>query len=77
MVKLNDNLPKYNTLAARIDCSKETIICDNEEVQNFPTIRLYKAGSKSGIDFEAIKDVTIFEQFLRKNVGQEVYIILI
>uniref|UniRef100_T1JXA2 Thioredoxin domain-containing protein n=1 Tax=Tetranychus urticae TaxID=32264 RepID=T1JXA2_TETUR len=68
MKYFNDDPTKFDLLVGRIDCSKEVELCDVENVNFYPTVRLYSPTRKRPIEAIELKDFNVIEEFLRKNI---------
>lgn len=56
-------------IVAKVDCTKESELCNTESIQNYPTLRLYLAGDKTGGDYEGPRDLFSLSEFLEKQLN--------
>jgi thioredoxin domain-containing protein 5 len=59
------------TVIASVDCTVEGDLCNLEKVQGYPTLKLYRAGDKSGAEYEGPRNLASLSEFLRKQLEIE------
>lgn len=71
--------PIYKELAEKLADEADVVIADMECTENehplfpvsgFPTIRLFKPGSKTPVDYNSERDLKSFVKFLEEQVGR-------
>lgn len=52
-----------------VDCLAQPDICGEQKVEGYPTIKLFKANSKEGIDYDGDRSTDEFVSFVQSNTG--------
>ncbi|RWS28375.1 thioredoxin domain-containing protein 5-like protein [Leptotrombidium deliense] len=67
----NSDKERFGTLVARVDCTEQGPLCKSENVEGYPTIKLYRKGESGGIDYEGPRDFESLKEFLVKQLNLE------
>ena len=63
-----DKLAEENTdprvHIAKVDCTVEGELCKQHDVKGYPTLQLFKDGSKSGIKHTSGRDIASLQSFI-------------
>jgi protein disulfide-isomerase-like protein len=62
------NVDNDDTVIARIDASAHRDIAKDNDVNGFPTLKLFTKSNKSGKQYAGPREVDAFEAFLKQNV---------
>lgn len=65
--KLRDNSKVRIT---EVDCTNNAEICMNQNINHYPTLILYKSGSKIA-DYTGVREVEAFEEFLNNYLHHD------
>ncbi|RWR99954.1 thioredoxin domain-containing protein 5-like protein [Dinothrombium tinctorium] len=71
MEHFNTNKERFATLIARVNCVEQGTLCRSENVQGYPTIKLYRKGESTGIDYDGPRDFESLKEFLVKQLNLE------
>ena len=74
MDAVNIDVAKTRTIVARIDCTKQSEVCNQEKIQGYPTIKIYRAHDKTGTEYEGPRDLKSLLELLKKQLNVEVEI---
>lgn len=61
---------RQNIVIAEVDCSVETELCLNHDINGYPTLVLYKNGVKLK-DYVGARELQSFEQFLNGFIERD------
>lgn len=67
-----NNEASLQTLVARVDCTQEPDLCNAEHIQGYPTLKLYQANDKTGVEYEGPRDPASLVEFLKKQLNIEI-----
>jgi len=73
--KLEAKILSYQTsrvIIGKVDCAEERDLCSRESVMGYPTLKLYKAQEKNGIEYEGERNLLSLETYLRTQLGDRV-----
>jgi len=63
---------KSRVIIGKVDCTEERDLCSRESVMGYPTLKLYKAKDRNGIEYEGERDLLSLETYLRTQLGDRV-----
>lgn len=72
MMKTINNDPKHKITVARVDCTQNGDLCNDEKVQGYPTLKFYRAEDKTGVEYEGPRNALSFVEFLNKQLDAEI-----
>ncbi len=73
--KLESKILSFQTsrvIIGKVDCTEERDLCSRESVMGYPTLKLYKAKDRNGIEYEGERDLLSLETYLRTQLGDRV-----
>ncbi|XP_011704995.1 PREDICTED: thioredoxin domain-containing protein 5 isoform X2 [Wasmannia auropunctata] len=61
-----------NIRIAKVDCTTESVLCSEQDVTGYPTLKFYKAGETKGIKFRGTRDLPTLTSFIHDQLGSSV-----
>merc|ERR1739845_57501 len=67
---------KYNdaddqeVVIAKVDCTIERALCSEQGVRGYPTMKFYKSGAGSGLEYNGRRDFDKFVAFIDEQMGR-------
>lgn len=58
-----------NIVIAKVDCTTDSILCNEHDVTGYPTFKFFKAGETKGTKFEGTRDLPSLISFLNDELG--------
>lgn len=62
-----------DVLFGGVDCLAQHDICDEQKVEGYPTIKLFKANSKEGIEYNGDRSTDEFVSYVQTNTGAKTH----
>jgi len=59
----NDNLE-----IGKVDCTKETELCSNQDITGYPTLKIFKKGETEGKKFKGSRDIPTLKNFIQTEL---------
>lgn len=72
MEAVNSDVSMSRTIVARVDCTKQSAVCNQEKIQGYPTIKIYRAFDKTGTEYEGPRDLKSLLELLKKQLDVDV-----
>lgn len=63
----NDEKGSKSIVIARVDCTQEGDLCNQENIHGYPTIKIYNSNDNQGTEYEGPKDFSSLVELLRKQ----------
>ena len=71
----NELSVKYNEkdtrLIIKVDCTIETSLCKSQDIAGYPTLKFFKSGVDSGVEYSGVRDFGNLDDFIREQLGLE------
>ncbi|KYN22709.1 Thioredoxin domain-containing protein 5 [Trachymyrmex cornetzi] len=58
-----------NIRIAKVDCTTESILCSEQDVTGYPTLKFYKTGETKGVKFRGTRDLPTLTSFINDQLG--------
>lgn len=62
-----------DALFGGVDCLAQHDICDTYKIEGYPTIKLFKANSKEGIEYDGDRSTDDFVSYVQTNTGAKTH----
>lgn len=66
-----------NVRVAKVDCTKDSKICSDQDVTGYPTLKFFKAGESEGVRFRGTRDLPSLSNFINEQLGSVRYHIFV
>ncbi|KYN06001.1 Thioredoxin domain-containing protein 5 [Cyphomyrmex costatus] len=58
-----------NIKIVKVDCTTESVLCSEQDVTGYPTLKFYKTGETKGIKFRGTRDLPTLTSFINDQLG--------
>jgi len=70
--KLAQELPATQVAAGKVDCDVETTIASNNQVNKYPTLKLYRYGTATKKEYRGQRSVEAFITFIKEQIASPI-----
>ena len=58
-----------SVVVADVDCTQHQQLCQQHSIRGYPTIKYYKAGSKTPEDYRGARSFEALDEFVKNNLA--------
>lgn len=62
----------HKITVARVDCTQNGDLCNEEKIQGYPTLKLYRAEDTTGVEYEGPRNLLALVEFLNKQLETDI-----
>lgn len=66
--KLSKEIPNLNAAAGKVDCDVETTIASNNQINKYPTIKIYRYGTATKREYRGQRSADAFLSFVKEQL---------
>lgn len=59
-----------NIKIAKVDCTVESEICNEQDVTGYPTLKFFKKGNNEGVKFRGTRDLPTLTSFINEQLRE-------
>lgn len=63
------NTEDSNIRIAKVDCTTDGNVCNDNDVTGYPTLKFFKAGETEGVKFRGTRDLPSLTTFINEQIS--------